>query len=47
MVVSLFSSERVIVPWGTNKCKKCALKKEINFSENASELALSPPHKGR
>jgi hypothetical protein len=39
IVVSHPFSERVIIPWGSRRCKKWALKKEINFSAIVSAVA--------
>ncbi len=46
MVVSRQFWDHVIVPGGSSRLRKCALKKEIKFSERVSVVALSPPHKG-
>jgi hypothetical protein len=46
MVVSQPFSEHVIDPWGSRRCKKWALKKEMKFSAMVSVVAWAPPHKG-
>jgi hypothetical protein len=46
MVVPRRFWDHVLVPGGNSRLRKCALKKELKYTERVSVVALSPPHKG-